>query len=169
MWYRSPEILLGSRTHGPGIDLWSLGTILIELFTGRALFNGDSEIGTVFMIFRVLGNPPDETVSSWPWYSRRFPHWPRSDARDNLIRIVNDPDFPVDLALQLLQFEQKERIKAARVLEDDWLSEIQAAKVLAPDFESPGWEKVARLIRDIDEDKKEKKAEEVLKTIESQN
>ena len=34
-WYRGPEILVGSRRYTEGIDLWSVGCILGEMFRGR--------------------------------------------------------------------------------------------------------------------------------------
>ena len=37
-WYRAPELLLGSRSYGFPVDLWSLGCIAAELLTGRPLF-----------------------------------------------------------------------------------------------------------------------------------
>jgi len=34
-WYRSPEILLGSKRYTSGTDMWSIGCILGELLGGR--------------------------------------------------------------------------------------------------------------------------------------
>lgn len=31
LWYRSPELLLGIKHYGMGVDIWSLGCILYEL------------------------------------------------------------------------------------------------------------------------------------------
>ena len=33
-WYRSPEILLGSRRYTQGVDMWSLGCIMAEMIAG---------------------------------------------------------------------------------------------------------------------------------------
>ena len=33
-WYRSPEILLGSRKYTCGVDMWSLGCIIAEMIAG---------------------------------------------------------------------------------------------------------------------------------------
>ncbi len=38
LWYRAPELLLGERKYGPGIDMWSCGCLLAELMTGKPLF-----------------------------------------------------------------------------------------------------------------------------------
>ena len=40
MWYSAPEILLGSTRYTKGVDMWSVGCILGELLTGKAVFTG---------------------------------------------------------------------------------------------------------------------------------
>lgn len=37
---RPPELLLGSQSYGPEIDIWSAGCIMFELLTGKPLFSG---------------------------------------------------------------------------------------------------------------------------------
>lgn len=79
LWYRAPEILLGCQRYGPEVDMWSAGCILGEMAKGSALFNGDSEIDTVFKIFQHCGTPNEV---SWPelanleHWKPRFPKWP---------------------------------------------------------------------------------------------
>ena len=41
-YYRAPEIMLGCK-YDMGIDLWSLGCIMYELFIGKALFSSKNE------------------------------------------------------------------------------------------------------------------------------
>lgn len=53
MWYRAPEVLLGSRHYSTAIDMWSVGCIFAEMvMRGHPLFPGDSEIDQIFKIFR---------------------------------------------------------------------------------------------------------------------
>lgn len=52
LWYRAPEILLGTQTYAPPVDLWAVGTILVEMVTKRPLFPGDSEIDEIYKIFQ---------------------------------------------------------------------------------------------------------------------
>ena len=33
-WYRAPEILLGCSDYNKSVDMWSVGTILGEMFLG---------------------------------------------------------------------------------------------------------------------------------------
>ncbi|XP_058058343.1 cyclin-dependent kinase 2 [Anopheles bellator] len=78
LWYRSPEILLGTKFYCVGVDTWSLGCIFAEMILKRPLFPGDSEIDQLYKIFRQLGTP---TENIWPGvshladYKRSFPKW----------------------------------------------------------------------------------------------
>ena len=45
MWYSAPEILLGSTRYTKGVDMWSVGCILGELLTGKAIFTGTRSAG----------------------------------------------------------------------------------------------------------------------------
>lgn len=44
LWYRAPELLLGSTDYGAGIDLWSAGCILAELLFGKPIMPGRTEV-----------------------------------------------------------------------------------------------------------------------------
>jgi serine/threonine protein kinase len=33
LWYRAPEVLLGARQYACPIDVWSIGTIFVEMMT----------------------------------------------------------------------------------------------------------------------------------------
>jgi cyclin-dependent kinase 8/11 len=41
IWYRSPELLLGSRHYTKAIDIWAIGCIFAELLMLKPLFKGD--------------------------------------------------------------------------------------------------------------------------------
>eukprot|EP00928_Gymnodinium_smaydae_P006212 TRINITY_DN12176_c0_g1_i2.p1 TRINITY_DN12176_c0_g1~~TRINITY_DN12176_c0_g1_i2.p1 ORF type:complete len:322 (+),score=31.57 TRINITY_DN12176_c0_g1_i2:692-1657(+) len=78
LWYRAPEILLGATRYGPEIDLWSLGCVLAEMAAGYPVFAGDSEIGTLFKIFLLLGTPDEQVwprLSELAHWSGMFPKW----------------------------------------------------------------------------------------------
>ncbi|CAJ2502167.1 Uu.00g095610.m01.CDS01 [Anthostomella pinea] len=41
IWYRAPELLLGSRHYTPAIDMWAVGCIFAELLSLRPIFKGE--------------------------------------------------------------------------------------------------------------------------------
>jgi cyclin-dependent kinase 8/11 len=43
IWYRAPELLLGSRHYTPAIDMWAVGCIFAELLSLRPVFKGEEE------------------------------------------------------------------------------------------------------------------------------
>ncbi|XP_034670168.1 dual specificity tyrosine-phosphorylation-regulated kinase 2 [Drosophila subobscura] len=61
-FYRSPEVILGLQ-YGTAIDMWSLGCILAELYTGFPLFPGENEVEQLACIMEVLGLPPKVLIS----------------------------------------------------------------------------------------------------------
>lgn len=41
-WYRPPELVHGKTNYGPEVDIWSVGCVIIELLTGDAPFQSDT-------------------------------------------------------------------------------------------------------------------------------
>ena len=74
LWYRAPDVLMGSRKYSTPVDLWSVGCIFGEMAAGRPLFPGTSDADQLTRIFKLLGTP-DETI--WPDMVRLWPDWPR--------------------------------------------------------------------------------------------
>jgi len=40
LWYRAPDVLLGSRKYSTPVDIWSIGCIFAEMANGAPLFTG---------------------------------------------------------------------------------------------------------------------------------
>lgn len=55
LWYRAPEILLGSTDLSTPIDMWAVGCILGELLGHKPLLPGTSEISQLELIIDLLG------------------------------------------------------------------------------------------------------------------
>ncbi|XP_038880870.1 probable serine/threonine-protein kinase At1g54610 [Benincasa hispida] len=60
LWYRAPELLLGSTDYGVGIDLWSAGCLLAELFLGKPILPGRTEVEQLHKIWKLCGSPPKD-------------------------------------------------------------------------------------------------------------
>uniref|UniRef100_A0A8C5BE91 Protein kinase domain-containing protein n=1 Tax=Gadus morhua TaxID=8049 RepID=A0A8C5BE91_GADMO len=63
LWYRPPDVLLGSSEYSTQIDMWGVGCILYEMAAGRPLFPGSTVDDELHLIFRLLGTPTEE---NWP-------------------------------------------------------------------------------------------------------
>ena len=46
LWYRPPELLLGSTDYGPSVDLWSVGCVFAELLFRKPILQGRTEVTT---------------------------------------------------------------------------------------------------------------------------
>jgi serine/threonine protein kinase len=118
LWYRAPEILLGGRLYGLGVDTWSVGTIFAELVNMYPLWPGDSEIDELFHIFRSLGTPNEKIwpgVSQLPDYKTVWPSWPKVTPERMVQGGVLGPDG-VDLLVKLLEYAPSERISSRAAL-----------------------------------------------------
>ncbi|CAB4257120.1 similar to Saccharomyces cerevisiae YKL139W CTK1 Catalytic (alpha) subunit of C-terminal domain kinase I (CTDK-I) [Maudiozyma barnettii] len=63
LWYRPPELLLGTTNYSSEVDMWGCGCLLVELFVSGALFQGTNELEQLVSIFKIMGTP---TVEIWP-------------------------------------------------------------------------------------------------------
>ena len=57
LWYRAPEIILGSEEYLFGVDMWSVGCIFAELLSKRPIFMCRSEDEVLSKVFHMLGCP----------------------------------------------------------------------------------------------------------------
>ncbi|OJA16648.1 hypothetical protein AZE42_04043 [Rhizopogon vesiculosus] len=117
LWYRAPEVLLGSRHYSTAIDMWSVGCIFAEMvMRGSPLFPGDSEIDQIFKIFRILGTPNEETwpgVTQLPDYKDTFPRWSKQELKSI---VPNLDEQGLDLLAHTLTYDTAKRISAKRAL-----------------------------------------------------
>lgn len=123
LWYRPPEILLGSDIYGPPVDIWSLGCIFYEMLTKKVLFPGDSEIDQLFKTFQILGTPNEaqwKDVSKMPYYKTNFPNWGSKDLR----KLINTNDDAADLLGKMLSFDPFKRISAQDAMQHQYFDEL---------------------------------------------
>ncbi|KAH8484647.1 hypothetical protein H0E87_026418 [Populus deltoides] len=127
LWYRAPEVLLGSTHYSIAIDMWSVGCIFAEMSRRQALFPGDSELQQLLHIFRLLGTPTEE---QWPgvtslrdWHV--YPKW----EPQNLARAV--PSLVpqgVDLLSKMLKYDPAERISAKAVMDHPYFDSLDKSQ-----------------------------------------
>lgn len=127
LWYRAPDVLLGSSQYGTPVDIWSVGCILAEMATGTPLFPGRNDADQLLRIFRFLGTPNNHV-------------WPSLNQYPNSANTLSKPEFlqnmeaecdrhfattagyeklgpeGVDLLKRLLRYEPADRLSAEEAL-----------------------------------------------------
>ncbi|KAG2302307.1 hypothetical protein Bca4012_060623 [Brassica carinata] len=120
LWYRPPELLLGACHYGVGVDLWSTGCILGELYSGKPILPGKTEVEQLHKIFKLCGSPTEDY-----WRKLKLP--PSTAFRPALpygrrvAEMFKDlPTNVLSLMEALLSIDPDRRGSAARALESEY-------------------------------------------------
>lgn len=116
LWYRSPELLLGSVNYKTEIDIWSAGCVLAEMYLGYVLFPGISIDDQIQKIFKKFGTPENSELGGFPRYKQGLQIWPQEK-----IRINNECD---DLLSKMLEMEPSKRITVKDALEHNYFNDL---------------------------------------------
>jgi cyclin-dependent kinase len=126
LWYRAPDVLMGSRKYSTPVDIWSVGCIFAEMANGRPLVAGTSEADQLDRIFRLLGTPklPDYPgIVDLPEFTPDLPPYP--PPRNGLASLVPTLDAEgIDLLSLMLQYDPARRITAQAALEHPFFYEM---------------------------------------------
>ncbi|RGB30714.1 kinase-like domain-containing protein [Rhizophagus diaphanus] len=126
LWYRAPDVLMGSRQYSTSIDVWSAGCIFAEMASGRPLFPGSSIKDQLLRIFTVLGTPTEETwprVSQLPEYKSDFAIYNRIPLESLLPKLDSSG---IDLlSQQLIEYQPEKRLSAEDALQHPYFEEIR--------------------------------------------
>jgi len=123
LWYRPPELLLGSKFYSSALDIWSLGCIFAEMSRGCPLFDGNSEIQQLFKIFERLGTPNSEV---WPGIEKLrdyTPLFPKFKRQMFSIFVPGMDSYAVDLLEKMLFYAPVDRITARSAMSHVYISD----------------------------------------------
>ncbi|KAM8976555.1 cyclin-dependent kinase 18 [Pelodytes ibericus] len=134
LWYRPPDVLLGSTEYSTPIDMWGVGCILYEMSTGRPMFPGSTVKEELHLIFRLLGTPTEET---WPGISSNkefkaygFPQYRAQPLKNHTPRLDTEG---IDLLNSLLVYEDKKRISAEEGIRHPYFKTFGERVLTLPD------------------------------------
>jgi len=156
-YYRAPEVLLGCR-YGLPIDMWSLGCIVIELYTAKPLFVGQDAVEQLYAIIDVLGYPPKHMLQEATHLKKFFKQLPdgsleykrkhKPKPRQLEAIISAKPEDPehlasfIDLVKKMLTYEPEKRLKPYDALRHPFilygpnnLKQQQSQKPFSREFE----------------------------------
>ncbi|EGO01795.1 hypothetical protein SERLA73DRAFT_166309 [Serpula lacrymans var. lacrymans S7.3] len=118
LWYRAPDVLLGSRTYNTSIDVWSCGCIFAEMISGVPLFRGRDNQDQLLHIMRIVGTPEDRVLRKIATESpeitlKQYPRYPKTPFQQVLPKASAQA---IDLLERLLQFDPSKRMTATEAL-----------------------------------------------------
>ncbi|CAJ1832376.1 unnamed protein product [Sphenostylis stenocarpa] len=122
LWYRPPELLMGSTNYGASVDLWSVGCVFAELFLGKPILKARTEVEQLHKILRLCGSPPDEY-----WKKCKLPLAAMFKPQINYESCLRERcrDFPVtavNLIETLLSIDPSKRGTASSALKSEYFT-----------------------------------------------
>ncbi|EPY31171.1 protein kinase [Angomonas deanei] len=122
MIYQPLEALIGCRTSGTELDVWSLGVLFAELVLQEHLFKAGSELGVVSAIYKLLGgNASWEAGDGAP---------PPEEGSTGTLPLKFPPSIlpaeGLDLLRRMLELDPQKRITLAAVLQHPFLTSFTA-------------------------------------------
>ncbi|RCV13823.1 hypothetical protein SETIT_2G376800v2 [Setaria italica] len=120
LWYRPPELLLGSTHYDAAVDLWSVGCVFAEMFRGKPILQGRTEVEQLHKIFKLCGSPADDywKKSKLPHATIFKPHHPYPSTLRDVFKEV--PGNALSLLETLLSVEPYKRGTAAGALSSEF-------------------------------------------------
>ncbi|KAI9300396.1 kinase-like domain-containing protein [Cunninghamella echinulata] len=136
-FYRAPEVLLGLN-YSTAIDMWSLGCILAELYTGYPLFPGENEQDQLACIMEIQGVPSRSMVEKsgrrklfFDFYGnpKIMPNSKGKKRKPGMKPLsqalkCSDTKF-VDFVDRCLQWDPDQRLKPEEAFKHGWISRQQ--------------------------------------------
>eukprot|EP00923_Selenidium_pygospionis_P041524 GHVN01071971.1.p1 GENE.GHVN01071971.1~~GHVN01071971.1.p1 ORF type:complete len:304 (+),score=25.73 GHVN01071971.1:367-1278(+) len=125
LWYRAPDVLMGSKQYSTPVDIWSVGCIFAEMVNGKPLFPGTSDNDQLLKIFKTLGTP---SVESWPEV-QSLPEWkndhPQFNARpwDEIVPSLDSAG--IDLLANMLKFDPNKRLSARAAMDHEYFRTVR--------------------------------------------
>ncbi|KAH9977601.1 kinase-like domain-containing protein [Lactifluus volemus] len=137
IWYRSPELLMGSKHYHKAVDCWAVGCVMAELASLRPIFKGeeaklDSKKNVPFQkdqllkVIEVLGKPDER---EWPGM-RNTPEYysvKRLDDSPNRLDVWckqrSLPPAAVNFLSKLFTYDPDKRMTAREALSHGWFQE----------------------------------------------
>lgn len=117
-WYRPPELLLQLRRYTTAIDMWGVGCVFGEMFKGKPILAGSTDLNQAQMIFDLVGSPSEENMPGWsslPGCDGVKTFSPRPSTLAQVFR--QEGSSAISLLSELLKLDWRKRINAIDALQ----------------------------------------------------
>jgi len=125
LWYRPPDVLMGSTKYSTQVDMWGVGCIFAEMSNGKPLFCGANEQDQLSKIFKVLGTPERE---DWPGVVDlpEYKHdWAKHKPKKLNTVVPQLSKTGIQLLEAFLQYDPKKRISAKDAMKHPYFSDLK--------------------------------------------
>lgn len=126
LWYRPPDVLLGSTDYSTHIDMWGVGCIFYEMVCGKPLFPGTKVEDELYLIFKTLGSPTEETMpgisTSIEFAALNLPKFPPFDSSIFFVLVPRLDADGVSLLASYLKYNPKLRASAVDSIRHSFFS-----------------------------------------------
>ncbi|KAJ6122560.1 hypothetical protein N7512_005025 [Penicillium capsulatum] len=122
-WYRPPELLLQLRRYTTAIDMWGVGCVFGEMFKGKPILSGSSDLNQAQIIFNLVGSPTEENMPGWASLPgcegvKTFQY-----KRGNLDEVFRDQGpVAISLLAELLKLDWRKRVNAIDALKHPYFT-----------------------------------------------
>jgi cyclin-dependent kinase 14 len=131
LWYRPPDVLLGSTNYTISLDIWGAGCIFVEMMNGYPCFPGVRDVyDQLDKIFRVTGTPTEEIwpgVSHLPNYRPHKMCYYKGQRLGHAWTRLYDIPFAENIGSMLLQPRAQKRISAEQAMRHRYFSDLPHA------------------------------------------
>lgn len=124
-WYRAPEMLLKMNNYSNPVDIFALGCIMAELYLGRPLFDGKSEMDQLFKIFNVLGEPSSNWKEGVILAEKLNIQLSGKSPKDLKKVIPNASNEAIDLLSKMFTLDPFKRKSADNLLKHEYFSNLK--------------------------------------------
>lgn len=127
LYYRAPELLLGSKDYSYEVDMWSVGCVLFEMMAKKPLFftefkNHNVDIAQMDLIFSICGTP---NIKEWQELEKLDKNslFKNKIPKPNKLKEYLQKNLPIcfhgaiDLLLKMLEITPSKRITPDEALQ----------------------------------------------------
>ncbi|EOA32467.1 hypothetical protein CARUB_v10015744mg [Capsella rubella] len=123
LWYRAPELLMGSTSYSVSVDLWSVGCVFAEILTGRPLLKGRTEIEQLHKIYKLCGSPDEEFWQKNKLHPQTKMFRPQHQYEGSLRERFDEfPETAINLLENLLAIDPEKRGTASSALMSEYFN-----------------------------------------------
>jgi len=124
LWYRAPDVLMGSRKYSTPVDIWSVGCIFAEMSSGHSLFPGNTDADQLQKIFKVLGTPCEANwcaVTELPEWNPNFPQYEAQPWKNVASELC---DTGHDLLAKMLEYDPNSRVSGKVAMTHEYFKDM---------------------------------------------